>query len=318
MIARSLKVLDHYNLLADAKLVAAEVSILCPYHKEDSPSCHIWLEEERYKCFGCGKFGDLADLVCHLERINKLEALIRIQRIMHDAQSEYDGELGAKIELVHRRIEKPLTNQEALERAKGFFFSLPRPPWDVVSHHYMLDSRGFVPQTLKRFDIRINPSNDYPIIFPVRENGVFRGHMRRALDDREDKYRMSRGMRKTEILFGRVLKGKPVIVTEGAFDAMKTWQNLRALDMRGYGIASPLNWSVSEYQLDKLASASAILAAFDNDAPGEQGCKDLQAKLGTRVPVVRLPIPPWIHDMADLEPREFQAALAIAEKKVRG
>lgn len=318
-VARSLKVLEHYHLLGNARLLTAEISILCPWHQEETPSCHIWLDEERFKCFGCGKYGDLADLVCTLENVDRLKALVRIQRIMKDAESEWEGELGAKIILATRQsVEPQLTSQEVLEQAKGFFFSLARPSWDDISHHYLIDSRGFTPRTLKQFDVKINSSSEYPIIFPVYENGMFCGYMTRALDNREDKYRISKGMRKTQVLYGRVLKGKPVIVTEGAFDAMKTWQNLRAVGLRGYGIASPLNWSASDQQIEKLSVAGAILAAFDNDEAGRQGYEFLRTKLGTGRPVVRFPIPTWIHDMAELESREFQAGLAIACKSVRG
>jgi DNA primase len=316
VIARSLKVLEHYHLLENAKLLSADIEILCPFHEDTNPSCRVWLENETYSCFACGAKGDLAKLVAALERVNPIEALVRIQQIMRDPESKFDGELIAKIELT-RRVKKPeLDDKEAVEQAGYYFFSLPQPPWDSTSNHYMLNSRGFTPQTLKRFDVRINGSSEFPIIFPVVENGTFRGTMSRSLDNRKDKYRMSKGMRKTEVLFGRVLPGLPVIVTEGAFDAMKTWQNLRALGMRGYGIASPLNWSASESQLDKLSAASAILAAFDNDRPGEEGCELLRKRLGVRLPVVRLPIPAWIHDMAELEPREFQAGLVRANSLI--
>ncbi len=37
---------------------------LCPLHKEKTPSCHVWTGRdghERFKCFGCGKGGDVVD-----------------------------------------------------------------------------------------------------------------------------------------------------------------------------------------------------------------------------------------------------------------
>jgi DNA primase len=314
MIAKSLKILEHYHLLEDAKLVSADVEIKCPFHDDTNPSCRVWLEDETYYCISCGAKGDLADLVCRLENTNKIGALVVITRIMKDMEDAYDVEQGAKIILA--RKQPKFSEPEVLKQAEDFFFSLDKPSWLLVSHHYLIDKRGFTPRTLKRFDFRNNASSEFPIIFPVYENGLFRGYMTRALDDRKDKYRISKGMRKTEIVFGRVYPGKPVIVTEGPFDAMKTWQNLRTLRMGGgeLGIASPLNWSTSERQAEKLAVASAILVAFDNDEAGRGGYDLMRRRLGVARPVVQFPIPKWIHDMAELEPREFQAGLAIARK----
>jgi hypothetical protein len=37
---------------------------LCPLHREKTPSCHVWTGRdghERFKCFGCGKGGDVVD-----------------------------------------------------------------------------------------------------------------------------------------------------------------------------------------------------------------------------------------------------------------
>lgn len=311
MIARSLKVLEHYQLLQDAKLQEAQIKIICPFHQEEEPSCNVWLEAERFYCFGCNAQGDLADLVSKLDHVNRLSALLLISRIMRDLEEAYKGELGAKIILAQQFADRPqVTTAEAIEQAKGFFFSLAKPPWDDISNHYLIDERGFTTTTLKRFDARINSSGDYPIIFPIWDAGTFKGYMTRTLDNREDKYRMSRGMRKTEILYGRVKR--MTVVTEGVFDAWKTWQNLRAIDRKGVGVVSPLNWASSDQQVQKLAGAEVVISALDNDDAGRQGYELLKQKLD--VPVVRYPLPSWIHDMAELEPREFQAGLAIACK----
>lgn len=313
MIARSLKVLEHYRLLDGAKLQEAQVAVICPFHEEDTPSCNVWLEQERFYCFGCDKSGDLADLVAKFEHVNKLGALLLISRIMKDLEAAYSGELGAKIILAQQYADKPsLTTEEAIEQARGFFFSLARPSWQDISSHYLINERGFTTETLMRFDARINSSSEYPIIFPVYEGKAFKGYMTRALDSREDKYRMSRGMRKTEVVYGQVRPGHPVILTEGVFDCWKSYQNLRHLGRKGFGLASPLNWSVSDQQAAKLSAASAVISAFDNDEAGGQGYTELKRRLS--IPVVRMPFPSWIHDPAELEPREFQAALERAEK----
>jgi DNA primase len=32
--------------------------ILCPFHNEKTPSCHLWPKSGRFRCFGCGRGGN--------------------------------------------------------------------------------------------------------------------------------------------------------------------------------------------------------------------------------------------------------------------
>lgn len=36
--------------------------ILCPFHQEKTPSCHIDRARGLYVCFGCGKTGPISEL----------------------------------------------------------------------------------------------------------------------------------------------------------------------------------------------------------------------------------------------------------------
>lgn len=33
--------------------------ILCPFHRESTPSCCVNHEDNTFQCFGCGKHGDI-------------------------------------------------------------------------------------------------------------------------------------------------------------------------------------------------------------------------------------------------------------------
>jgi DNA primase len=37
------------------------VTILCPFHEEETPSCSVDLKAGTYLCFGCGKKGKVVD-----------------------------------------------------------------------------------------------------------------------------------------------------------------------------------------------------------------------------------------------------------------
>jgi len=47
---------------------------LCPLHTEKTPSFHVNPERRSWKCFGCGKSGDVFDFVAQVERIDFKEA----------------------------------------------------------------------------------------------------------------------------------------------------------------------------------------------------------------------------------------------------
>lgn len=46
----------------------------CPFHKEKTASFSISTSKQIYKCFGCGKGGDVISLVSEMININALEA----------------------------------------------------------------------------------------------------------------------------------------------------------------------------------------------------------------------------------------------------
>lgn len=52
--------------------------ILCPFHKEKTPSCKIY--NNRFFCFGCGEFGDTIDLFQKLFGVGFLEA---VKKLLH-------------------------------------------------------------------------------------------------------------------------------------------------------------------------------------------------------------------------------------------
>ena len=55
---------------------------LCPFHKEKSPSFSISPSKQIFKCFGCGKGGDVISLVSELLNINALESAKSINKTL--------------------------------------------------------------------------------------------------------------------------------------------------------------------------------------------------------------------------------------------
>lgn len=71
------KVAEYYGL----KLNRA-YKCVCPFHKEKTASLSISPSKKIWKCFGCGKGGDVISLVSELLNINALEAAKSINRTL--------------------------------------------------------------------------------------------------------------------------------------------------------------------------------------------------------------------------------------------
>ena len=66
--------------------------ILCPWHAENTPSCHVWVDNGviRVHCFGCGESTDVIGLIQKVEDLSFMAALRRAQEL---AQSEFLADL---------------------------------------------------------------------------------------------------------------------------------------------------------------------------------------------------------------------------------
>src|SRR5690606_2135434 len=56
---------------------------LCPFHQEKSPSFHVNADMGVYKCFGCGKSGDMITFVRETEGLNFVEAVEALGQRYH-------------------------------------------------------------------------------------------------------------------------------------------------------------------------------------------------------------------------------------------
>lgn len=54
---------------------------LCPFHKEKTPSFIVSPDIQRYKCFGCGRSGDIFNFIQEIENIDFPEALEKLAKV---------------------------------------------------------------------------------------------------------------------------------------------------------------------------------------------------------------------------------------------
>jgi len=63
------------------KQAGKNFSGLCPFHKEKTPSFMVSPDIQRYKCFGCGRSGDIFNFIQEIENIDFPEALERLAKV---------------------------------------------------------------------------------------------------------------------------------------------------------------------------------------------------------------------------------------------
>lgn len=64
--ARNYPILEIASNNLDLKKTGKSYVSLCPFHQEKTPSCHIYPESNRFKCYGCGETGDVIKLTQYL------------------------------------------------------------------------------------------------------------------------------------------------------------------------------------------------------------------------------------------------------------
>lgn len=64
---------------------------LCPFHSEKTASFTVYADSGHFKCFGCGKYGDVIDLWAHFNRVGKRIAIRKLMAMYSiDDPIEYE------------------------------------------------------------------------------------------------------------------------------------------------------------------------------------------------------------------------------------
>src|SRR5262249_52511095 len=92
----------------------ARMMARCPFHAEKSESFGIPLGQKYFKCFGCGKGGDVFVFVAEMERIDKVEAL---RRLAEEAGIRLSGGWSEKSELRDRLLRVLSDAQDLFRKA---------------------------------------------------------------------------------------------------------------------------------------------------------------------------------------------------------
>jgi len=270
------KVLWYYNLIPGAESLTQK--IVCPFHKDVNPSMIVNLEDGSWFCFGCGLAGDAAKFVKFMEfqynGLNDLQAYRKYLEILKSKKCS-DIKIGAAI-----KSQKPM-QKDLYNEAYDYYHGLGTIDWSnskeievIEAKRYML-KRGFYQETLNKCKAKVTYNQSYGIIFPMLDNGKFRGWVCRTMVkavEEKRKYLYNEGFSRATTLVGNYGTKDYVFVVEGYMDRLKFVQ----FGMEN--VVAILGWKMSQQQMQKLKDkgVTKIISALDNDSCGKRGTEYLK------------------------------------------
>ncbi len=162
-IKQKLNIVDVINRFVPLKKRGRNHIACCPFHGEKTPSFTVSEELQIYKCFGCGKSGDVFSFLQEYERIDFREALTElagmagIVLLKSEFTTEQDSNKKILIELntqVAKFYNYILTSHD-----------LGKPALDYVQ------KRGITPDTIKQFNLGYSPENPQLLVNFLTKKG---------------------------------------------------------------------------------------------------------------------------------------------------
>lgn len=275
----------------------------CPFHNEKTPSFYISPDKGIYKCFGCGKSGDIFSFVEEYEGIEFKDALKKLASragvvLSNKKEKREDIEknkIKKKLEDIHLHTtffwqRELYENKEAIkylkkrgiEKQTMIDFKLGYAPNEWNKTHNFLKGKGFSDQDILLAGIikknekgKIYDRFRDRLIFPIFESmGKVVAYSGRDLSGSENtaKYLNSPStilFDKSKELYGfnfaknNIRKQNYIIITEGQFDIVLSQQNNFKNTVATSGT------SLTEKHLDQIKKFSTnIIFAFDSDKAG--------------------------------------------------
>lgn len=300
--------------------------IVCPFHGDKNASLQINIDKGYFYCYGCECKGSSLELYKQFYKLkygkfpSDILAQTKIHKILKDKN--------IKVELVPNGVQanNKIDSLECINGAREFYYNLPLANWyrpssnpanyeeTVMCRDYMR-KRGFTNTLLTKCEAKPSLNRFYPIIFPLLENGIFRGYVMRTFDPEVEanrKYLYNKGFRRQNTLPGNYKGYETVICVEGYLDCLKAQQ------LGFTNTVAFLGWKISNNQLQKLKKAKVknIICALDNDESGIKGYRYLKLiSKSNNINVIRLHYPKGIKDFGDLNNGTEQAMKVINQIK---
>ena len=253
---------------------------LCPFHHDNNPSFKVSKTKNIFKCFSCGKSGNIFNFVMLYHKVSFHESLNILSSYLNVDFIEPHQELYDFVKVANHYFIEGQSNQRYIDYLNKRKISI-----DVAKNFQVgfIDS-NYVPQEFSKYEHLINLgiiakfgdklklSHPGCLTFPfLNSHGKVTGFSFMPIDRSSDqaKYVNSWGsdiFHKRELFFGNKgrIEGTQCILVEGYFDVLRL----------GPTTENPLavcTTTVTPEQIKKLDKIRYTLLAFDGDEAGRQG-----------------------------------------------
>lgn len=296
---------------------------LCPFHGERTPSFNVNPQRGIYRCFGCGKGGDVFSFLMEHLHIGFGEALRMLAdrygvKIETMVESDERTALREAVTLAQQYFQERLQSPQAkgardyLERRglpsevwERFGLGFALPEWDALYKH--LKAKGLSDEVMEKAGLSKPGSHGFidqfrgRVTFPIKsEMGKVLGFGARAMSDDGPKYLNSPEtaiFQKGRILYGLDL-AKSVIKEKGRALLVEGYMDVITSHLHGYKeTVGVLGTALTPVQARSLLRyAQHVVVAYDSDAAGKQAAQrgiqtleEVTRGLGLEVSILELP-----------------------------
>ena len=207
---------DLRQIIPDVQKKGSEYFVLCPFHEDGKPSCHV--NKEFFHCFGCGKTGDI--ITYYRDGPAKMEFSDALRVAALDAGVTLDDKIDQQIQ---QMIDERNKRQEALDFYRTKYE-------DSEKAQSYLRNRGLSDETVAHFELGYRPDWDAIAIPIFSKSGNLDSISFRYLDpNNEQRYYHKNNLdfKKGDCLYNSrsIEFGEgPICVCEGMFDVMSIYQ----------------------------------------------------------------------------------------------
>ncbi|MEG0753602.1 MAG: DNA primase, partial [Angelakisella sp.] len=293
---------------------------LCPFHSEKTPSFTVYPENQSFFCFGCGAGGDIISFIKRMENLEYMDAVrFLAQRVgMELPENTDDGshQLRLKIQEMNREAAKYYHAQLMSDRGKGaraylvgrgmtkamvtkFGIGYAPDGWQSLTDH--LRAKGYTNDEMVSAALCARGKNGgvYDsfrdrVIFPIIDlRGGVIGFGGRVMQGSGPKYLNSSDtlvFKKSRNLFAMNLakntKRKQLLLAEGYMDVISIYQ-------AGFDNAvATLGTALTEEQARLISGyTSEVVIAYDSDGAGQAATKravDLLERVGLKIKILSM------------------------------
>jgi len=234
----------------------------CPFHAERTPSFKVDGEKQLWKCFGCGKGGDLFTFVMEIERVDFAGAL----EILSD---------GRALSLPAPPPARATGDEDAARRRAWELNMAGLLPFADSPAEKYLSRRGIIPALAAVTGCRYHPGWSYlrrpAVVFPIRDiTGKLVAAQGRFFTDTKPKtitLQPALDLAGTGVYASDGALDEPdLLIVEGPTDAL-------SLAMAGFPALATCGAGHCPDWLPEVCRDKRVLLAFDADGGGARGIK---------------------------------------------